>query len=151
MTLADRMAVFMDGRIQQIGPPHDIFARPNSVDVAAFIGSPPMNLLPARYGQGGILVDGQRLPTEFAEAGERDVVAGIRPSALRLEAGGIPAKVELVEDLGDAAVIDLDVNGIGMRARLGSGPVPQEGDTVAVTARPRDIHLFDAATRQRLG
>ena len=150
MTLADRMAVFNDGLIQQIGPPHEVFARPNSVDVAAFIGSPPMNLLPARYAQGGVTIDGRRLPTEYAEAGERDVVVGIRPGALRLEAGGIPAKVELVEDLGDTAVIDLDVNGVAMRARVGDGPVPQEGETVAVTARPRDIHLFDAATRQRL-
>ena len=48
MTLADRMAVFMEGEILQIGRPAEVFAKPNSVDVAAFIGSPPMNLLPGR-------------------------------------------------------------------------------------------------------
>ena len=52
MTLADRMAVFMAGEIQQVGRPAEIFAKPNSIDVAAFIGSPPMNLLPARFADG---------------------------------------------------------------------------------------------------
>src|SRR4029453_11106163 len=46
MTLADRIAVFMDGRIVQIGTPREVFARPHTVDVAAFIGTPAMNLMP---------------------------------------------------------------------------------------------------------
>ena len=49
MTLADRIAVFMDGRIVQVGTPREVFARPQTVDVAGFIGTPPMNLLPARW------------------------------------------------------------------------------------------------------
>ena len=61
MTLADRMAVFMAGEIQQIGRPAEVFARPNSIDVAAFIGSPPMNLIPARYADGGVEIAGHRL------------------------------------------------------------------------------------------
>ena len=98
MTLADRMAVFMAGEIQQVGRPADVFARPNSIDVAAFIGSPPMNLIPARYKDGGIEIAGHRLETSLKESGERDVVVGIRPGAVRIAAGGIPAVVELVED-----------------------------------------------------
>jgi ABC-type sugar transport system ATPase subunit len=150
MTLADRMAVFMEGEIQQIGRPSEIFARPNSIDVAAFIGSPPMNLIPARYADGAILVGEHRLPTKGGAEGERDVIAGIRPSALRLAGSGIPAVVEIVEDLGDAAVLDLVAAGQPMRARIGDGPVPAEGEKVFVTARAEDIHLFDAATRRRL-
>src|SRR5436190_10828243 len=46
MTIADRMAVFMEGRIEQVGTPEEVFARPHTVDVAAFIGTPPMNLMP---------------------------------------------------------------------------------------------------------
>ncbi len=65
MTLADRMAVFMAGEIQQIGRPADVFARPNSIDVAAFIGSPPMNLIPARYKDGGVEIAGHRLETSL--------------------------------------------------------------------------------------
>ena len=87
MTLADRMAVFMAGEIQQVGRPADIFAKPNSVDVAAFIGSPPMNLLPARFVDGDVVIVGHRLKTAMQAAGERDVVVGIRPGALRIAVG----------------------------------------------------------------
>jgi multiple sugar transport system ATP-binding protein/inositol-phosphate transport system ATP-binding protein len=150
MTLADRMAVFMAGEIQQIGRPADVFARPNSIDVAAFIGSPPMNLIPARYKDGSVEIAGQRLDTSLKESGERDVVVGIRPGAVRIGAGGIPATVELVEDLGDTAILDLDCGGTSIRARVSDGDVPREGTALSITARPQDIHLFDKTTRRRL-
>jgi ABC-type sugar transport system ATPase subunit len=150
MTLADRMAVFMEGEIQQIGRPAEIFARPNSIDVAAFIGSPPMNLVPASQAGGEVSIGPHRLQTATSFSGKRDVIVGIRPSALRLASAGIPATVELVEDLGDAAVLDLVVADHAMRARVSDGGVPREGDTVFVTAAAGDIHLFDAASRKRL-
>jgi multiple sugar transport system ATP-binding protein len=150
MTLADRMAVFMAGEIQQIGRPAEIFARPNSIDVAAFIGSPPMNLIPARYRDGGVEIAGHRLQTSLTESGERDVVVGIRPGAVRIAAEGIPATVELVEDLGDTAILDLDCGGIFIRRRVSDGDIPREGAVLSVTARPQDIHLFDRTTRRRL-
>jgi ABC-type sugar transport system ATPase subunit len=150
MTLADRMAVFMAGKIQQIGRPADVFAKPNSIDVAAFIGSPPMNLLPARYKDGRVEIAGHHLETSLNEAGERDVVVGIRPGAIRIAAGGIPAVVELVEDLGDTAILDLDCGGTSIRARVGDGDMPREGTALSITVRPADIHLFDPTTRRRL-
>jgi ABC-type sugar transport system ATPase subunit len=150
MTLADRMAIFMEGEVQQVGRPADIFARPNSIDVAGFIGSPPMNLVPARYSAGSVALGDHRLRTAIETPGERDVVIGIRPSAIRIASEGIPATVELVEDLGDAAVLDLSVAGHSMRARVSGGRVPSEGETIFVTARPEDIHLFDAVSRKRI-
>ena len=120
MTLADRMAVFMAGEIQQIGRPAEVFARPNSVDVAAFIGSPPMNLIAARYRDGSV------------------------------EIAGLPATVELVEDLGDTAILDLDCAGTLIRARISDGEVPPERTALSITARAQDIHLFDKTTRRRL-
>jgi ABC-type sugar transport system ATPase subunit len=150
MTLADRMAVFMAGEIQQIGRPAEVFARPNSIDVAAFIGSPPMNLIPARYSDGSVGIAGHRLETNLKESGERDVVVGIRPGAVRIAAGGIPATVELIEDLGDTAILDLDCGGTFIRARISDGDVPREGAALSITARAQDIHLFDSMTRRRL-
>jgi ABC-type sugar transport system ATPase subunit len=144
------MAVFMEGEIQQIGAPAEVFAKPNSVDVAAFIGSPPMNLFPARLVNGAVLIADRRIPTLWREPGEREVVVGIRPGAVRIEADGIPAVVDLVENLGDTAVLDLDLGAVSVRARVSEGQVPKEGDAVAVAFRPEDIHLFDATTRQRL-
>jgi ABC-type sugar transport system ATPase subunit len=150
MTLADRMAIFMEGEVQQIGRPADIFSRPNSVDVAAFIGSPPMNLIPARYADGRVAIGTRWLTTTLTIPGQRDVVVGIRPSAIRAAPDGIPATVELIEDLGDTAVLDLVVAGHSIRARVSDGRIPDEGETIHVTARPDDIHLFDAASRKRI-
>ncbi|HEY0852998.1 MAG TPA: ABC transporter ATP-binding protein [Bradyrhizobium sp.] len=150
MTLADRMAVFMAGEIQQVGTPAEVFARPNSIEIAGFIGNPPMNLVPARYANGSVVIAGHALKTNAAIAGERDVIAGIRPGALRLASDGLKAKVDLIEDLGDTAVLDIDCAGTLMRVRVNHEDMPREGDAISVTARPHDIHLFDPETRKRL-
>jgi ABC-type sugar transport system ATPase subunit len=150
MTLADRMAVFMAGEIQQVGTPAEVFARPNSIDIAGFIGNPPMNLMPAHYIDGDVVIANYRFKTAMQAAGEREVVAGIRPGALRVAPEGLKARVELVEDLGDMAVLDLDCAGTLIRVRVGDENVPREGDTISITVRPQDIHLFDPTTRKRL-
>jgi ABC-type sugar transport system ATPase subunit len=150
MTLADRMAVFMAGEIQQVGTPAEVFARPNSIDIAGFIGNPPMNLIPARYTDGSVAIAGHPIKTGTKIPGERDVVVGIRPSALRIVPDGINARVDLIEDLGDTAVLDLDCAGTLIRVRFAGDNIPREGDAVCVTARPEDIHLFDPTTRKRL-
>jgi ABC-type sugar transport system ATPase subunit len=150
MTLADRMAVFMAGEIQQVGTPAEVFARPNSIDIAGFIGNPPMNLMPAHYINGDVVIANHRFKTAMRAAGEREVVAGIRPGALRVAPEGLKARVELIEDLGDMAVLDLDCAGTLIRARVSDENVPREGDTISITARPQDIHLFDPTTRKRL-
>jgi multiple sugar transport system ATP-binding protein/inositol-phosphate transport system ATP-binding protein len=150
MTLADRMAVFMAGEIQQIGRPAEIFARPNSIDIAGFIGNPPMNLLPARYIDGDIVISGQRLKTAAQISGERDVIAGIRPGAFRVTPNGLKTRVDLIEDLGDTTVLELDCTGTPIRLRISDENIPREGDTISISARPQDIHLFDPTSRKRL-
>jgi ABC-type sugar transport system ATPase subunit len=150
MTLADRMAVFMAGEIQQVGTPAEVFAKPNSIDIAGFIGSPPMNLVPARYAGASVVIAGHALKTTAQISGERDVIAGIRPGALRMAPDGLKARVELIEDLGDTAVLDLDCAGTLMRVRVNHEDIPREGEIISVTARPQDIHLFDPETRKRL-
>ena len=149
MTLADRMAVFMAGELRQIGTPAEIFAAPNSVDVAAFIGSPPMNLLPAVFDNGSVTVAGHRLPVN-AKVGPRNVTLGVRPGALRLADNGIPATVELVENLGESAILDLLCDGRRMRVRVDVEQTLPEGTAVRLTARPQDLHLFDTTTGLRL-
>lgn len=150
MTLADRMAVFMAGEIQQIGTPAEVFARPNSIDIAGFIGNPPMNLLSARYENGDVILAGHRFATAMQAEGGRDVIAGIRPGAIRILPEGLKARVDLVEHLGDTAVLDLDMGGALIRVRVGDENIPREGDSVAISVRPQDIHLFDPESRKRL-
>ena len=76
--------------------------------------------------------------------------SGFAPARCAWREGGLGARVDLIEDLGDTAVLDLDCAGTMIRMRVADGNIPGEGDTISITARPQDIHLFDPATRMRL-
>ena len=107
MTLGQRVAVMRDGRIQQVDTPQELYARPANLFVAAFIGSPAMNLVEAEINVGRLLFGGYAIPlpeTEAQPAGK--VIAGIRPEAFEDAAFADPSlpridvKVEVVEELG---------------------------------------------------
>ena len=150
MTIADRLAVFMEGRIEQVGTPEEVFAQPVSLEVAAFLGSPPMNFLPARLAGRVAHAAGQAIELGRDYGAEREAVLGIRPGAIRLEAAGIAARVYLVEHLGEHAIVDLHVGQTLVRARMDRRVRVREGDTVHLAFNAEDVHVFDAGTRQRL-
>ena len=152
MTIADRVAVFMEGRIVQVGPPRDIFARPASAVVAGFIGSPPMNLLPAEVRNGVLHVAGVELRPERPLGRDGAVTIGVRPAALRIAATGLPARVYLVEDLGDTTIVDLDVAGQVIKLRTDQRPNVREGDQVHVAMPADALHVFerDSGARREL-
>lgn len=153
MTLADRVAVFMDGRIVQIGTPQQIFARPDTVSVAGFIGTPPMNLLP------GVL-EGDRLTVGdwaldignrgLVGSGPLDVIVGVRPADLRLAPAGLAARIELIEDLGDSYILDLLVGDRPVRLKRNTRPVVTEGEVLRIDFDPAAAHLFDASSGRRI-
>lgn len=151
MTIADRMAVFMEGRIVQVGTPHEIFRKPATATVAAFIGTPPMNLLPATL-EGGRVRVGDALLTvaDGADHTTADVTLGVRPGDLRLDDHGIAARVEFVEDFGDSSIVNLDAGGHRVKLRAGELPAVREGDRVHLTFEPQAAHLFDRATGNRI-
>ena len=150
MTLADRIAVFMDGRIVQVGTPRLIFARPASAAVAGFIGTPPMNLLDAIWEGHSVSVAGSTLAVAADSAQARRVMLGVRPADLRLADGGLAATVERVEDLGDSALVNLRVGTATIRLKTDRLPAVDEGELVFVAFAPQDAHLFDAGTGERL-
>lgn len=150
MTIADRMAVFMDGRIVQVGTPHEIFRKPATATVAAFIGTPPMNLLPAVLQAGWVHVAGKSMPVIFPNGGARDITLGVRPGDLRIADDGIPARVEFVEDFGDSSIVNLAVDGHRVKLRAGESPPVREGDEVKLAFEPAAAHLFDRANGQRI-
>ena len=150
MTIADRMAIFMDGRIVQVGTPHEIFRRPATATVAAFIGTPPMNLLPATLQAGWVHVAGKSMPVIFPKGTAREVTLGIRPGDLRLADEGIAALVEFVEDFGDSSIVNLEVAGQRVKLRAGELPAVREGDDVHLTFEPTAAHLFDRADGRRI-
>jgi multiple sugar transport system ATP-binding protein len=113
MTLADRIVVINDRRIQQVGAPMDVYNRPANTFVAQFVGSPEMMLLPARLDGAGdyasaTLADGTVVSTRVARSklkGNEEIRVGLRPEAVRVGDGDVRARVELVERLGDRTLV----------------------------------------------
>jgi len=136
MTLAQRMIVMNAGRVEQIGAPLEVYARPASTFVAGFIGSPPMNLIPG-------------------ERSGRPVLFGIRPEHLEpcaeREAMLIP-DIDLIEPLGADTLVYGHLNGKGVRvaARLHASSEARAG-RLPLRYREADAHYFDAATGARIG
>jgi ABC-type sugar transport system ATPase subunit len=149
MTIADRLAVFMEGRIVQVGTPEEVFDRPANVAVAGFIGSPPMNLISAQVRAGSLSVDGLPVPLDRPAGRDGDVTLGIRPGAVRLAAAGLPGRVELVENLGDTTIVDVEAGARLVKMRSEGRTAVQEGDSVHLAFAPQAIHLFDAKTGDR--
>jgi len=151
MTIADRMAIFRDGEIIQIGTPDEVFNRPDNMDVAGFIGSPPMNLLPATLSDGGVLVSRRRVADAAGyEASASDVVLGIRPSHLRLASDGLPARLLLSENLGESMLLNVEVDGEIVKVRLPEVRHLKLGEELHLAFDPEHIHLFDPTTRRRI-
>jgi ABC-type sugar transport system ATPase subunit len=139
MTLADRVAVMRAGAIEQVAAPLDVYARPANTFVAGFIGSPPMNLLPAP------------LPGVSAPA---DAMIGVRPHDIVVGgAGSLRATVDLVEPRGHDAVVHLTLQGDTpgeLVAVVSANQAPSSGDEVTVDLGRDGVHLFDSASGARI-
>ena len=153
MTLADRIVVMNDRRIQQVGPPMEIYSRPANTFVAQFVGSPAMTLLPAQLADGGEfgalkLGDGSTVETKVPREGlpTGDLRLGLRPEAVRVGKGKsmTKAKVDLVERLGERTLI---------YARLADGqPITAEDDAYSRVAIGEEVPLaIDGASAHVFG
>ncbi|WP_421996168.1 ABC transporter ATP-binding protein [Reyranella sp.] len=150
MTLADRIAVFMEGRVAQVGTPREVFSRPTTMAVAGFVGTPQMNLLPGTWAGNAVTVAGQALPVAEATPAGRPVMLGVRPSDLRLAAQGLPARIERVEDLGDSAIVSLRAADQLVKIKTDRPPDQPAGAAVALGFAPEAAHLFDPESGRRL-
>ena len=149
MTIADRLAVFMEGRIVQVGTPGEVFARPASVAVAGFLGNPAMNLIPGRVSGGELEVAGHAIPLGFDPGTDGEVTVGVRPGAVRVADSGIPGRVYLIEDLGDTMIVDVEIGGRLVKMRSDHRPPVREGDAVRLAFPPDAVHLFDSPSGRR--
>jgi multiple sugar transport system ATP-binding protein len=159
MTLADRIVVMNEHRIEQVGAPLEIYSRPATAFVAGFVGSPAMNIVPVERASNGALqavrlgdgvtvrtrVDGAALPRDGA------LRLGLRPEAVRIgapEAQDAKAVVEFVEYLGDRTQIHVRLaGGERMVATTGAQASLRVGETVGVGFDEGAAHLFDASGR----
>jgi ABC-type sugar transport system ATPase subunit len=158
MSLGDRVAVFEQGRLLQVGAPIELFERPATRFVAEFLGSPPMNLLPATYGDGQLQFDGlaPHVPEDLRRLlgpARRSVLVGIRPEAFTAAEVAPEAVVATIdaasaERLGSETLVSARLGNSSVTVRLPGSPrtLPER------VGAPMDaIHLFDAESGQRLG
>lgn len=157
MTMADRIIVLDGGHVSQAGTPLELYDCPRNVFVAAFIGSPAMNLLPARTrADGGArLEDGQILAPRAEFGGVRDVVLGVRPEHLALaEAGGagtLRVRVSVVEPTGSETLVSGRLGGGDVTAALRGRREVAPGDMLSFAPEEGHVHVFDAGTGLRIG
>ena len=154
MTLAQRMLVLNTGRIEQIGTPEDVYARPATTFVASFIGSPPMNLLTGHADGSRLQVAGLSLALPQAAPRAGAVILGLRPEhggAENAGTGGWPLQVELIEMLGAERLVHGRIGEAPFILRIdGTRLPPRAGDTVLLRPAPEHLHWFDAQTQARL-
>jgi multiple sugar transport system ATP-binding protein len=153
MTMADRIVVMHDGRVEQIGTPLDLYDRPANLFVAGFIGSPAMNFIPGRLRRGGNqgwveAADGTRLPAPAGAGSEgQEVVYGMRPE----HPDGVPAMVQVVEPTGADTYVYAELAGRQVCAVFGERHVFRPGETIRLQPRLGLVHLFDAESGAKLG
>lgn len=161
MTLGDRVAVLRDGRVQQVGPPMELYRRPVTRFVGSFIGSPAMNLYRCRVVRSaGVRLEGPGFGVEIGEAappGLADQVwLGIRPHDLtRVDTrpADFVGRVELVEPRGSDLLVQLrldDESEATLAVVLPPQPEVETGDEIAVRVSRDRLHYFDPEDDTRI-
>ncbi|MEW5743139.1 MAG: ABC transporter ATP-binding protein [Myxococcota bacterium] len=145
MTLATRVAVFDKGVLQQLGPPLQLYNRPDNLFVATFLGSPAMNVLSARR-EGAFLVgEGFSLPAPEGLTASGEVKVGLRPQDLRVAAEGpLSGEVEAVERLGFDGYAFLKTTAGPVAARFDASARVDVGETVRVATLGDALHVFSS-------
>ncbi|MBY2967262.1 sn-glycerol-3-phosphate ABC transporter ATP-binding protein UgpC [Rhizobium leguminosarum] len=145
MTMADKIVVMRAGRIEQIGKPLDLYDRPDNTFVAAFIGSPSMNLFEGGISDGGFRIGGGvclPLPPQLSQSAARTY--GIRPEDLDIAKTGIPATVLTVEPTGAETHLSVRVGTqtatIVLHRRVDLKPDHQ----IHLAPKSEKVHLFSA-------
>ncbi|MGO1544507.1 MAG: ABC transporter ATP-binding protein [Gulosibacter sp.] len=160
MTMGDRIAVLNHGKLQQVGAPQDLYDGPVNEFVAGFIGSPAMTIWSTAI-RDGMLPFGETqvpVPDSVANAaGNRSIRAGLRAEDLRIAQdgeAGLRMRVDLVEELGSDGYLygsaQVDDRELQLTVRVDGRNHAQVGDTVTVLANTARLHIFDAATGDRL-
>ncbi|CAG0968736.1 MAG: sn-glycerol-3-phosphate ABC transporter ATP-binding protein UgpC [Rhizobiaceae bacterium] len=152
MTLADRVVVMNGGVVEQMGPPLDLYDRPQSLFVAAFIGSPPMNFFQGDVEGDATLVldDGHALALPVPVPGEKGrVTLGVRPEHIHLANEGWPAVVSVIEPTGSETQITARIGEHVVRVLVRGRTEARPGETIHLAARPGDLHVFDGGTGRR--
>jgi len=147
MSMADRVILMRDGRVEQAAAPDELYARPATAFAARFIGTPPMNILSLAAAEGGAAIAGTGTPVLPNPAAE--FLLGIRPEDVTLGDGGMPARVQSVEFLGADTVVNCLLGSQTLTARVSGKALLGPGAEIQVGWRPDKAQVFDAASGRR--
>ncbi len=168
MTMANKIVVMRDGRIQQIGDPHTIYNKPANIFVAGFIGSPPMNFVKAKIarGEGGLWVQTSgfkvKVPKDFedtlSEWIDKDVMFGIRPENVYdkmfafapKEENTVEGLVDVVEPLGSETILHVKIGEDMITAKVDPKTRAQEGQKIDLVFDMEAMHVFDPETEKAI-
>lgn len=151
--MADKIVVMHDGIVEQMGAPLELYDNPANLFVAAFIGSPSMNLLKGTIMPEGFATEGGvtwPIGKHPADSNGKAAVYGIRPEHFRLDPHGLKAEVVVIEPTGSETQVVVRCGGQEMtcvfRERIDAKP----GEHIGITPDTNVTHLFDAATGKRI-
>jgi multiple sugar transport system ATP-binding protein len=156
MTMADKIVVMHDGRVEQIGAPLELYDRPDNLFVAGFIGSPAMNMIKGRIRVNGTAsFEGPAGVTfSLAAAGSgndgRPAVYGVRPEHFSLSDDGAEAEVQVIEPTGSELQVVAKLGGEDIIAVFRERHQFKPGEKIRLKPDPRLVHLFDETTGKRL-
>ena len=152
MTLADRVAVMLGGRIQQLGTPSEIYNDPRTLFVAGFIGSPAMNLVEGEIAGGIFMADGVPLLRTSALA-RADLVLGMRPEDLDVVApgqGDFDAKVFASENTGESVLVTVRAGAQRITAKADRYFEAAIDEVIGMRVDPAHVYLFDRTSGARI-
>jgi multiple sugar transport system ATP-binding protein len=144
LTLADRIAVLRQGRVVQIGTPKDIYDRPASLFVAQLVGTPRINLLPARYADGAVSVPNSSIQMRSTNGLPAQFTLGVRPEDVQPHAeGDLRGDVALVEPLGVETILHLRSGEQRLLSMVSGMTSYRIGDSIRFQIAPERLHYFD--------
>jgi len=151
MTLADRVVVMNEGVVQQVGTPVDIYDRPQNTFVAAFIGSPAMNLVEGQLDNGTFTTDGVKV-TGLPKTSSGPIILGFRAEDAEIVSskGDLKADVYSMELLGEATMVSVKVGGVLVSVKAGKEYRAKIGDVVEVKIPTSICHLFNSKSGERM-
>ena len=147
-TMADRIVCMRAGRIEQIGTPDELYRRPQSLFIARFIGSPPINLVNGVARDGVVRCGSMALPFDGASG---PVTVGLRPEHLKFAGAGVSGRIAQIEPMGREIlyVVETEIGHVRVLEH-GSAPAHAAGEPVKIGFSPEDSLVFDVASERLL-
>jgi multiple sugar transport system ATP-binding protein len=156
MTLGEKIVLFDNGEIQQIGTPEEVYEKPSNMFTASFIGTPQINSINGTLlvKENGLFINSGELSLnlglhreELRKFSGTEITAGIRPEALAPGQGPIKGSVELVEHLGSETLVYVKMDNLSITAKASPDFRGKAGDDISLSLSSRGVHFFQNGQR----